>query len=241
MWEHDGLVCTGETYKAYIKLTFARGASLNDPAGLFNASLDGGTRRAIDIREGDTSTAKPSRRWSVKRSPKTSPERRARAKADRISPVAKPSVRGHRGFSGLDQLHMRGGGFDPAAPDHSMLLPSAKRWTAAHTRSLPAAGLIASTPNSTNCWGASRPVQRAPTSAPDLSRTGSVIQPGSCWKALTPEALWKSDLHRDHVRLLLVRDEDRVALMSAGNALLRRDGDVGRRGGCSKQSGNEED
>ena len=54
VWEHDGLVCTGETYKAYIKLTFARGASLNDPAGLFNASLDGGTRRAIDIREGDT-------------------------------------------------------------------------------------------------------------------------------------------------------------------------------------------
>ena len=54
VWEHDGLVCTGETYKAYIKLTFARGASLSDPAGLFNASLDGGTRRAIDIREEDT-------------------------------------------------------------------------------------------------------------------------------------------------------------------------------------------
>jgi hypothetical protein len=53
VWEHDGLICTGETYKAYIKLTFARGASLGDPAGLFNASLDGGTRRAIDIREGD--------------------------------------------------------------------------------------------------------------------------------------------------------------------------------------------
>ena len=54
VWEHDGLVCTGETYKAYLKLTFARGASLSDPAGLFNASLDGGTRRAIDIREEDT-------------------------------------------------------------------------------------------------------------------------------------------------------------------------------------------
>src|SRR3569833_2819949 len=54
VWEHDGIVCTGETYKAYIKLTFARGASLSDPAGLFNASLDGGTRRAIDIREEDT-------------------------------------------------------------------------------------------------------------------------------------------------------------------------------------------
>ena len=54
VWEHDGLICTGETYKAAVKLTFARGASLRDPAGLFNASLDGGTRRAIDIHEGET-------------------------------------------------------------------------------------------------------------------------------------------------------------------------------------------
>ncbi|TQM10488.1 hypothetical protein FB548_2691 [Pseudoxanthomonas sp. 3HH-4] len=53
-WSHDGLVCTGEVYKAYVKLTFAHGASLADPDGLFNASLDGGTRRAIDIRERDT-------------------------------------------------------------------------------------------------------------------------------------------------------------------------------------------
>lgn len=53
VWEHDGIICTGETYKNYVKLTFAKGASLADPAGLFNASLDGGTRRAIDIREGD--------------------------------------------------------------------------------------------------------------------------------------------------------------------------------------------
>ncbi|MBI5323526.1 DUF1801 domain-containing protein [Bradyrhizobium sp.] len=52
VWEHDGIICTGETYKAVVKLTFARGASLKDPAGLFNASLEGGTRRAIDIREG---------------------------------------------------------------------------------------------------------------------------------------------------------------------------------------------
>lgn len=51
-WEHDGILCTGEVYKAYVKLTFARGAALPDPAGLFNASLDGGTRRAIDFREG---------------------------------------------------------------------------------------------------------------------------------------------------------------------------------------------
>ena len=50
VWEHAGILCTGETYKNYMKLTFARGAALEDPAGLFNASLSGGTRRAIDIR-----------------------------------------------------------------------------------------------------------------------------------------------------------------------------------------------
>lgn len=52
-WSHAGLICTGETYKDKVKLTFANGAALNDPAGLFNASLDGNARRAIDIREGD--------------------------------------------------------------------------------------------------------------------------------------------------------------------------------------------
>ena len=53
VWEHDGILCTGETYKTAVKLTFAKGASLDDPSGLFNSSLDGGTRRAIDFREGD--------------------------------------------------------------------------------------------------------------------------------------------------------------------------------------------
>jgi hypothetical protein len=53
VWEHDGIVCTGETYKTLVKLTFAKGASLDDPAKLFNSSLDGNTRRAIDIREND--------------------------------------------------------------------------------------------------------------------------------------------------------------------------------------------
>ena len=53
VWSHDGIVCTGETYAKVVKLTFAKGAALADPAGLFNASLDGGVRRAIDIREGD--------------------------------------------------------------------------------------------------------------------------------------------------------------------------------------------
>jgi hypothetical protein len=53
VWEHDGIICTGETYKDKVKLTFARGASLADPAGLFNSSLEGGTRRAIDFHQGD--------------------------------------------------------------------------------------------------------------------------------------------------------------------------------------------
>ncbi|WP_374469135.1 DUF1801 domain-containing protein [Phenylobacterium sp.] len=57
VWSHAGILCTGETYKAVVKLTFAKGASLPDPAGLFNASLEGGTRRAIDIREGEAPEA----------------------------------------------------------------------------------------------------------------------------------------------------------------------------------------
>lgn len=52
VWSHDGIICTGETYKAVVKITFAKGASLSDPAGLFNSSLEGNTRRAIDFREG---------------------------------------------------------------------------------------------------------------------------------------------------------------------------------------------
>ena len=54
VWEHDGMICTGETYKDKVKLTFAQGASIDDPSKLFNSSLDAGTRRAIDIREGET-------------------------------------------------------------------------------------------------------------------------------------------------------------------------------------------
>ena len=53
VWEHDGIICTGETYKSVVKMTFAKGAALEDPAGLFNSSLEGNTRRAIDFREGD--------------------------------------------------------------------------------------------------------------------------------------------------------------------------------------------
>jgi hypothetical protein len=53
VWYHDGMICTGETYKSVVKLTFAKGASLQDPSGLFNASLEGNARRAIDLHEGD--------------------------------------------------------------------------------------------------------------------------------------------------------------------------------------------
>jgi len=53
VWSHDGIICTGESYKSVVKLTFLKGASLSDPAGLFNSSLEGSTRRAIDLHEGD--------------------------------------------------------------------------------------------------------------------------------------------------------------------------------------------
>ena len=53
VWSHSGIICTGETYKSVVKMTFAKGASLEDPSGLFNSSLEGNTRRAIDVREGD--------------------------------------------------------------------------------------------------------------------------------------------------------------------------------------------
>src|SRR5256714_8011985 len=58
VWSHDGLICTGETYKSVVKMTFSRGAALEDPSGLFNSSLDGHARRAIDFHEGDEETLK---------------------------------------------------------------------------------------------------------------------------------------------------------------------------------------
>lgn len=58
VWEHEGIICTGESYRSVVKLTFAKGASLPDPAGLFNSSLEGNVRRAIDIREGETIDAR---------------------------------------------------------------------------------------------------------------------------------------------------------------------------------------
>ena len=58
MWYHAGMICTGETYKSHVKMTFAKGASLKDPSGLFNAGLEGNVRRAIDFHEGDKVDAK---------------------------------------------------------------------------------------------------------------------------------------------------------------------------------------
>ena len=63
VWSHGGIITTGEAYKKVVKLTFAKGASIPDPSGLFNSSLDGNTRRAIDIHEGEKVTPAPSRRW----------------------------------------------------------------------------------------------------------------------------------------------------------------------------------
>ena len=65
VWEHAGIVCTGETYQDKVKLTFAHGAALDDPSGLFNASLDGNIRRAIDLHEGERSMLRRSRRSSA--------------------------------------------------------------------------------------------------------------------------------------------------------------------------------
>ncbi len=83
VWSHDGIICTGETYKGKVKLTFAKGASLKDPAGLFNSSLDGNVRRAIDIGEGeaiDESTFKALVREAVALNglPKPKPPKKAK-------------------------------------------------------------------------------------------------------------------------------------------------------------------
>ena len=83
VWSHDGIICTGESYKAVVKLTFAKGAALKDPAGLFNSSLEGNTRRAIDIHEGeevDESAFKALVRQAValNRSDKSKPTKKAK-------------------------------------------------------------------------------------------------------------------------------------------------------------------
>jgi hypothetical protein len=90
VWQHDGIICTGETYKDYVKLTFANGASLKDPSRLFNAGLEGNMRRAIDIRQGDTINEKAFKaliRAAVERNTEkaalSSPRRRGPSKGKR--------------------------------------------------------------------------------------------------------------------------------------------------------------
>lgn len=85
-WSHDGIICTGETYKQAVKLTFASGAALDDPAGLFNSSLEGATRRAIDIRRGDKIDARALKalvRAAVKLNASVVAERAAKRRAAR--------------------------------------------------------------------------------------------------------------------------------------------------------------
>jgi hypothetical protein len=84
VWSHDGIVCTGERYARVVKLTFARGAALEDPSRLFNASLDGGTRRAIDIREGDALDA-PALQALVRAAAALNASRRSAGSAERTS------------------------------------------------------------------------------------------------------------------------------------------------------------
>jgi len=84
VWEHDGIICTGETYKSVVKLTFAKGAALDDPSRLFNASLEGNTRRAIDLREGealDEEAFKALIRAAVALNTSSSPKRAGRTSA----------------------------------------------------------------------------------------------------------------------------------------------------------------
>ena len=89
IWSHDGIICTGESYKAVVKLTFIKGASLDDPAGLFNSSLDGNVRRAIDIHEGeevDASAFKALVRQAVALNQSGKAKPRKTAKAAKVAP-----------------------------------------------------------------------------------------------------------------------------------------------------------
>jgi len=88
VWEHAGIICTGETYKNAVKLTFAKGAALDDPAGLFNASLEGNVRRAIDIHEGDKIDAKALKAL-IRAAVALNTSKRATARPVRVSKKAK--------------------------------------------------------------------------------------------------------------------------------------------------------
>ena len=120
-WEHDGIICTGDTYKAVVKPTFARGASIKDPKKLFNSSLEGNARRAIDIREGRRSTKPPLRSWSAlrrrpipQRAPngrprRNKPDSRARRVACAIVNFFQPNVNGSLPTIAASRLPAGGG------------------------------------------------------------------------------------------------------------------------------------
>jgi hypothetical protein len=102
VWEHDGIICTGETYKSVVKMTLAKGAALEDPSGLFNSSLDGNTRRAIDFHEGeeiDERALKTLVRAAVTLNQSTARGAGSRSSADRRSRPAPPSSALPRGSS----------------------------------------------------------------------------------------------------------------------------------------------
>src|ERR1700684_1932902 len=104
VWSHDGIICTGESYKKVVKLTFAKGASLKDPARLFNSSLDGNVRRAIDIHEGeeiDASAFKALVRQAIalNSSGKSKPSKTAKSVESKVSKTAKPSKTAKSGKS----------------------------------------------------------------------------------------------------------------------------------------------
>jgi hypothetical protein len=95
VWSHDGIVCTGETYKSVVKMTFAKGAALKDPSGLFNSSLEGNTRRAIDVHEGekiDEKALKALVRAAVALNQSKAPRSRARARSSTSTTRARSST-----------------------------------------------------------------------------------------------------------------------------------------------------
>jgi len=103
VWSYDGIICTGEAYKSVVKLTFAKGASLKDSARLFNSSLEGNVRRAIDIHEERRSTRPPSRRSFARRSPPTRPaNRRLRRDRGRNAGAEAPAL-----LAGVDRTFTR--------------------------------------------------------------------------------------------------------------------------------------